>query len=287
VIRIGTRGSALALAQARLVAAELGGEVEIVPITTSGDRGIARNDKSRWTSALEAALLAEEIDIAVHSAKDVPGELAEGTVVAAIPERQDPRDALCGFADLASLGSGARVGTSSLRRAAQVRALRPDIGIVELRGNVDTRLRKLSGGEVDALILAVAGLRRLGRESEIGGVLDLIPAPGQGALLVQARAGDERAAHLNDPVAERCVMSERALASHLSATCNTPLGASAVPASGHDVTLRSWIGLPDGSHWIADELTGPHDQVGATMAQRMLAAGARELLQMAEAMALV
>lgn len=287
MIRIGTRGSALALAQARLVAGALGDDVELVTITTSGDRDEARNDKSRWTSALEAALLADEIDIAVHSAKDVPGELAEGTWIAALPERQDPRDALCGCADFASLGSGARVGTSSIRRAAQIRALRDDIEVVELRGNVDTRLRKLSEGVADAIVLAVAGLNRLGRESEIGGVLDLVPAPGQGALLVQARAGDERARLINDPEAERCVIAERALASHLNATCNTPLGASALPASGTDVTLRAWVGLPDGSHWIADELTGEANVVATTVAERMTAAGARELLARAEEMAAV
>jgi hydroxymethylbilane synthase len=287
VIRLGTRGSALALAQAGLVASALGPGVEVVKITTSGDRGEALGDKSRWTSALERALLAGEIDLAVHSAKDVPGELAEGTLIAAIPERQDPRDALCGFADFASLGAGARVGTSSIRRAAQIRAVRADLEIIELRGNVDTRLRKLSGGGVDALVLACAGLIRLGREREIGGALDLVPAPGQGALIVQARAGDERAARINDPIAERCVMSERALASHLNATCATPLGASAVPASGHDVTLSAWVGLPDGSYWIQDELTGPADRVGAQMAERMRSAGAGELLAQAEEMAAV
>ena len=285
MIRLGTRGSALALAQAKLVAAALDDEVEIVTITTSGDRGEGINDKSRWTSTLERALLDGEIDLAVHSAKDVPGELADGTYIAAIPARQDPRDALCGFADFASLGPGARVGTSSLRRAAQLRAARDDLEVVEVRGNVDTRLRKLGGGEVNALVLAAAGLIRLGRESEIGGILDLIPAPGQGALIVQARVGDDRARTINDPIAERCVMSERALASHLNATCNTPLGASAVPASGHDVTLRAWVGLPDGSHWISDELTGSAEEIGMRVAQRMIAAGASELLERAEEMA--
>jgi hydroxymethylbilane synthase len=285
VIRIGTRGSALALTQANLVGRQLG-EHQIVVITTSGDRDEARNDKSRWTSALERALLDGEIDIAVHSAKDVPGELAEGTAIAAIPARAGALDALCGFADLASIAPGARVGTSSIRRTAQIRALRDDLEIVELRGNVDTRLRKLSDGEVDALVLAEAGLRRLGRESEIGGVIhSFVPAPGQGALLVQARDGDARAADINDPNSERCVISERALASTLGATCNTPLGASAVPASDTDVTLRAWIGLPDGSHWITDELTGEAGVVASEMATRMTAAGARELLQRAEQMA--
>jgi hydroxymethylbilane synthase len=286
VIRLGTRGSALALAQAQLVATALGEDTEIVTITTAGDRGEALNDKSRWTSALEAALLASEIDIAVHSAKDVPGELAEGTAIAAIPARAGALDALCGFADFASIAPGARVGTSSLRRTAQLRSMREDIQVVEVRGNVDTRLRKLADGDVDALVLAEAGLTRLGRESEIGCLLrNVVPAPGQGALIVQARTGDERARSINDPEAERCVIAERALASHLGATCTTPLGASAVPACGNDVTLNVWIGLPDGSHWIADELTADAQAAGRLVAERMLAAGARELLERAEEMA--
>jgi hydroxymethylbilane synthase len=289
VIRVGTRGSALALAQAGWVAAKLD-EAELVTITTSGDRGEALGDKSRWTSALESALLAGEIDVAVHSAKDVPGEIAEGTTVAAIPGRAGALDAICGFAEVASIPPAARVGTSSIRRIAQLRALRDDLVFVEVRGNVDTRLRKLEAGEIDALVLAQAGLERLGRVAEATGVLaQLVPAPGQGALLVQARSGDERTlttmAAINDQEAERCVMSERALASDLNATCNTPLGASAVPASGIDVTLKAWIGLPDGSQWIADELTGPSAEVGAHVAERMTAAGARELLEQAERMA--
>ncbi len=289
MIRIGTRGSALALVQAESVAAALarsGLKSGLVTVTTSGDRGQDVGDKARWTSALERALLAGEIDLAVHSAKDVPGELGAGTAIVAIPGRQDPRDALCGCAGLASLGAGARVGTSSIRRAAQIRALREDLQIVELRGNVDTRLRKLAEGEVGALVLAVAGLARLGRESEVGVVLDaIVPAPGQGALIVQARAGDERARCINDPDAERCVMSERALASLLNASCGTPLGASAVLASAAEVTLRAWIGLPDGSHWIEDEVTGPSTEVGALLAERMRGAGANELLRRAEEMA--
>ena len=198
LMRIGTRGSPLALAQARWVAGLLragvvSGPVEIVEITTSGDRGERLLDKARWTSELERALLEGRIDVAVHSAKDVPGEVAPGTELAAVPAREDPVDVLCGAASLASLPRGARVGTSSLRRAAQLRALRDDLRIVDLRGNVDTRLRKLAAGEADALVLAAAGLRRLGRLSEAGGPLtELVPAPGQGALALQTRAGEAR-----------------------------------------------------------------------------------------------
>ncbi len=289
MIRIGTRGSALALAQANAVGARLG-EHQLVVIATAGDRGEAAGDKARWTSALERALIDGEIDIAVHSAKDVPGELAAGTQIAAIPERADPRDVICGARGIASLRSGARVGTSSLRRAAQIRSLRDDVEVVELRGNVDTRLRRLEAGEVDALVLAQAGLERLGLSAEVTGLLtELVPAPGQGALLVQARGGDGQTLSaldaVNDPEAERCVMSERALARTLEATCATPLGALAVPASGMDVTLKAWVGLPDGSHWIADESTGSADELASQVAGRMLAVGAGELLRQAEATA--
>src|SRR4029077_7601770 len=171
-----------------------------------------------------------------------------------------------------------------------LRALRDDLVFVEVRGNVDTRLRKLAAGEVDALVLAQAGLQRLGREDEATRLLrEVVPAPGQGALLVQARSDDTvtlaSLATINDPVAERCVMSERALASHLNATCATPLGASAVPVSNSDITLKAWVGLPDGSYWIHDELTGNAAGVAASMAERMIAAGARELLQQADELA--
>ena len=164
MLRVGTRGSTLALAQARWVADRLGADVELVTVTVAGDRGAAVADKSRWVSELERALLDHQIDIAVHSAKDVPSELPDGLELVAIPERADARDAICGAASLRSLAPGARVGTSSLRRTAQIRAAREDLDVVPLRGNVDTRLRKLAAGECDALVLALAGLQRLGRE---------------------------------------------------------------------------------------------------------------------------
>ena len=288
-MRLGTRGSALALWQASHVAALLGGEHETVVITTAGDRGEGIGDKARWTSALERALLAGEIDVAVHSAKDVPGGLAEGTTIAAIPERADPSDVICGTTAITSLGSARRIGTSSVRRAAQIRALRDDLEIVDLRGNVDTRLRKLEAGEVDAVVLAAAGLKRLGRDDAIGGVLtELVPAPGQGALLLQTRAGDEsilsQLRAISDGQTQACVLAERAIASTLGASCNTPLGASAVPDGKH-ARLRAWVGLPDGSHWIQDELIGPAEELGQRLAERMITVGARELLARAEEMA--
>jgi hydroxymethylbilane synthase len=282
LIRVGTRGSALALAQARWVAERIDAEIELVTITAEGPVG----DKSRWVSALEQALLDEQIDLAVHSAKDVPAELPLGLELVAIPARADPRDAICGARTLTELPSGARVGTSSLRRAAQVRAFREDVEIVAVSGNVDTRLRKLAGGECDALVLALAGLQRLGREAHAGGILDeLVPAAGQGALALEARPGViavEALARVDDAKAAACVRAERELTRVLGASCNTPVGAHARPvAGGEELELRTWVGLPDGSAWIGDCVRRPADEVGGAAAGRLLAAGADELLRAA------
>ncbi len=213
-LRVGTRASALALAQARWVAERLDG-AEIVEIVTSGDRARGVGDKSRWVDTIEAALVAGEIDLAVHSAKDVPGELAEGCAIVAAPPRAAPEDVLVGAPALAALPTGARVGTSALRRRAQLLAVRPDLDVVELRGNVDTRLRRLAAGELDAVVLARAGLDRLERARgdtvllapgderpcAVLGDAPFVPAPGQGTLALEARAGDERFAALADPAA--------------------------------------------------------------------------------------
>ncbi|MGZ4351075.1 MAG: hydroxymethylbilane synthase [Solirubrobacteraceae bacterium] len=286
-MRIGTRGSALALVQARWVAERLGPEVEIVEITTLGDRGPAALDKSRWVSELERALLEDRIDLAVHSAKDVPTDLPDGLELVAIPERAEARDVICGAASLAALAAGSRVGTSSLRRAAQLRALRDDVEVSELRGNVDTRLRKLAEGQVDALILAAAGLERLGRGDEAGGVLEeFVPAAGQGALALEARSGvmdPERLGAVSDPQATACVAAERALVGVLGASCHTPVGAYARAASGRRLTVTGWVGLPDGSAWLRDELTGDAATAGRRCAERMLAAGAADLLRQSAA----
>jgi hydroxymethylbilane synthase len=294
-VRVGTRGSALAVTQAEWVAARLRQSgidgVELVRVVSAGDRGEAVGDKSRWVSTLEQALLEGSIDLAVHSAKDVPGELAAGTVLAAIPEREDPSDVLIGARSLSALPAGARVGTASLRRAAQLRALREDLQVVEIRGNVDTRLRKLDEGAVDALVLAAAGLLRLGLGSRItqtGAPLEqLLPAAGQGALAVQAVAGSAAAAAaaaIEDPDATVCVGAERALTIALGASCHTAVGAFATPAAGASSTveLRGWVGLPDGSEWIADRLVGPASEVGTELAERMASVGARELLARAQ-----
>jgi hydroxymethylbilane synthase len=290
-MRVGTRASPLALAQAGQVARLLGEGAELVPIATSGDRGALPGDKSRWVTELERALLAGDIDIAVHSAKDVPAELPAGLALVGVPERADARDALCGAPTLDALAHGARVGTSSLRRAAELRALRPDLDVVALRGNVDTRLRKLADGACDAIVLALAGLVRLGRAAEAGAVLDeLVPAAGQGALLLEARAGDDAvrtaAAAIDDADAAACLAAERALVRALHASCHTPLGAYCVRDADGALTLRTFLGLPDGSAWLRDELTAAPganpEALGTEVGARMRASGAEELLATAE-----
>jgi hydroxymethylbilane synthase len=286
-MRIGTRGSALALVQARWVADRLGPDAEIVEITTLGDRSVAVSDKSRWVSELERALVEGRIDLAVHSAKDVPTELPDGLELVAIPERADPRDVICGAAGLAELAPGSRVGTSSLRRRAQLCALREDLDVRELRGNVDTRLRKLAEGQVDALVLAAAGLERLGRGGEAGGALDeFVPAAGQGALALEARSDTIEPGRLSAVIhggATACVNAERALVHALGASCHTPVGAHARALDDGRLTVTGWVGLPDGSAWLRDEITGDAGSVGTRCAERMLAAGAAELLIQAEA----
>jgi hydroxymethylbilane synthase len=210
-----------------------------------------------------------------------------------VPERVDARDALCGAASLDSLVAGARIGTSSLRRAAGLRALRPDLEVVALRGNVDTRLRKLAEGDCAAIVLAMAGLQRLNRTEDIGCTLDeLVPAPGQGTLVLETRADDAATrsalSAIDDPHVAASLAAERALARALGATCNTPLGAHAVLTDDGGMTLRAFFGLPDGSAWLRDELTDPlgasPERLGEEMAERMRAAGADELLAACEAL---
>lgn len=279
--------------------------VEVLEIRTSGDeastsavraarvdegsRVSVPGDKSRFTKEIEDALLRGEIDLAVHSAKDVPTELPQGLEIVAVPERVDPRDAVCGAPTLAALAEGARVGTSSLRRRSQLLARRPDLRVLELRGNVDTRLRRLAEGTHDALVLAAAGLVRLGHEE--GSPVpeqEMLPAAGQGCLALEARVGDHDAAalaallhHAPSGVALR---AERALVGALEASCHTPVGAHAREREG-GLVLDAYVGLPDGSHWIRDaaerDPTEP-EVLGAEVARRMLAAGARELLAEAE-----
>ena len=297
MIRLGTRGSALALAQARWVAERLHGEPELVPIITSGDRASSRGegqtlppggDKSRFVKEIEEALLAGSVDLAVHSAKDVPGELPAGLSIVGVPERADARDALCGAASLDALAEGAVVGTASVRRRALLLALRPDLEVRELRGNVDTRLRKLADGHFDAIVLARAGLERLGRGGEGVPLPELVPAPGQGCLVLEARADDGEtalaAAALTDHAALRELTAERAVVTALGATCNTPIGVRA-ECAGDVLRVTAFVGLPDGSHWIRDVLDGDLRDpaaLGHEIAARLDAAGAGGLLAEAE-----
>ena len=305
MIRLGTRGSALALAQAQWVAERLPGEVEIVPITTSGDerpRGTPElTDKSRFVKEIEEALLRGDIDIAVHSAKDMPVDFPEGLLLFALPGRADPRDALCGAGSLEELPEGAVVGTSSLRRRALLLALRPDLDVRELRGNVDTRLRRLADGDFDAIVLAQAGLDRLGC-SDDGAPLDpsvFVPAAGQGWLAVQVRDADEPAnsalrefpgmygvrEHFSK---EHELSEERSVVRLLGATCNTPIAAHAVVGEEF-IAMTAFVGLPDGSRWIRDELQMKMpdgvDLLGRHVAERLKQAGAEELLAEAEHLA--
>jgi hydroxymethylbilane synthase len=294
-LRVGTRGSALALAQARAVIAELGEPAELVTITTAGDVDRAHGDKSRWTGALEAALTDGEIDLAVHSAKDVPGELAPGTEHVATPRRAQPSDVLVGEPSLDHVREGARVGTSAARRRAQLLAARPDLEVVELRGNVDTRLRKRAAGEADVLVLAAAGLDRLGRRHEAGGALTgplFVPAPGQGVIAVQGRSGSpaatSAAAAVSHAATMACLRAERAAVRELAASCHTPVGVHADLVTD-GLRVRGFAGLPDGSAWVVDEIVRAADDdpeaAGAELARRMAAAGAAGILRDAERMA--
>ena len=270
-----------------------GAQVEIITITTSGDTAAAApGDKSRFVKEIDEALLEGEVDVAVHSAKDVPGHLPDGLVIAAVPAGEDPRDVLVGAAGpIAELPAGMRVGTSSLRRRAQLLAHNPHLDVLPLRGNVDTRLRKLAAGEYDAIVLAGAGLRRLARAGEIGAELDavdFVPAAGQGLLALETRGdGPARAvvANLDDRAARTRLEAERALVEALEATCHTPVGAHARLA-GESLVLHCFAGLPDGGEWIADRATFPASDprsAGEELARRMRAAGAGALLRRAEA----
>jgi len=288
-LRIATRGSKLALTQAQWVADRLGGP-ELVTATSDGEPG----DKSRFVRGVERLLLAGEAELGVHSAKDLPGAMPEGLEIAAVPEREDPADVWIGAgSSLDEVPEGARVGTASLRRRAQLLAARPDLRVSELHGNVDTRLRKLQEGELDAIILAAAGLRRLGRAEEIGFAIPvdrMVPAAGQGALALQVRGEDEAtgeaAAAIGDLKAMRELTAERTVVALLEATCASPLGAHA-RVLGDRIEIDAFVGLPDGSEWLRDRLEGDAEEpalAGAELVHRLLGAGARELLDRAEEM---
>jgi hydroxymethylbilane synthase len=292
-LRLGTRGSALALAQAEAVSAALGG-LEIVTIETSGDRGEG-GDKARFVKEIEEALLDEEVDLAVHSAKDLPAEIPGGLALVGVTEREDPADAYCGdAASLDDLPAGASIGTSSLRRAAQLRATRDDLEVLEVRGNVDTRLAKLAETSLDGIVLAAAGLRRLGREDAIGfrfGEDEMTPAAGQGALALEAREGDSEAAAAAATITDEAALveltAERATVGALEATCNTPVGVRA-RLERDRITVDGFVGLPDGTRWVRDSIWGDRDQpgtLGLLLAEQLMNAGAVNILRQAERMA--
>jgi hydroxymethylbilane synthase len=296
-LRVGTRASTLARTQTDLVANALGVPVDIVTIVTEGDRSTELLTQIGGTgvfvSALREALLAGEIDAAVHSYKDLPTGAAEGLVIAAIPAREDPRDVLVARdgLTLGELPPGSRVGTGSPRRAAQLRALGLGLEIVPIRGNVDTRLAKIASGEFAAVVLAYAGLRRLGRGFEATEVLDpiqVLPAPAQGALAVECRSSDHEAlailSALDDPDTRAAVVAERALLAALEAGCSAPVGALAEIAEGDlgtEVFLRGSVTAIDGSDAVRLSATGPTtdaEEVGRRLAADLLAEGADQLM---------
>ncbi len=298
VVRIATRTSPLALAQARGVAvrieSELGAKTELVPLKTSGDRLrgplAARGGKGLFVKELEKALLAGRADLAVHSAKDLPARSNPGLAIVAVPERADPRDALVcrtGQGSLDALPRGARVGTGSARRAAQLLAFRPDLVVVALRGNVETRLRRLESQGLDAVVLACAGLERLGLGSRIAERISadwLLPAVGQGALALQARVGDPLArelAALGDARASAELEAERAFLVRLEGDCNVPLAALAELAGEGRLRLRGLVATPDGGRIARGEGEATVAQAataGMLAAERVIRAGGAEIL---------
>jgi hydroxymethylbilane synthase len=294
MLTIGSRGSQLALWQAHWIRSrleKLGQQCRIEIIKTTGDKiaDVALSQvgsKGLFTKEIEEALLAGTIDLAVHSLKDMPTDLPAGLTLAAIPEREDPRDALIGRA-LAALLPGARVGTGSLRRAAQLRALRPDLQIEDIRGNVDTRLRKLDEGRYDAIVLASAGLRRLGWENRITELFDpgiMCPAVGQGALAVETRDDDgpgfQAAKQLDHAETRAAVTAERAVLASLGGGCQAPMGAHAF-IDNETLFLLALIVSPDGVQVVRKESQGPvpnSEALGQSLGEHLLAAGGKQIL---------
>ncbi|MHB8622174.1 MAG: hydroxymethylbilane synthase [Sulfuricaulis sp.] len=298
-LRLGTRKSQLALWQAQFVRTALlrhhpGLNVELITITTEGDRILDRSlaqvgGKGLFIKELEQGLLENRIDLAVHSLKDVTATLPPGLHLASVCERDDPRDAFVSnrYATFASLPSGARVGTSSLRRQCQLRHARPQLEIATLRGNVNTRLAKLDAGEFDAIILAAAGLKRLEMEFRIRERLDpnlSLPAVGQGAICIECRLNDAATngllAPLNHRATQLCVQAERAMNAQLEGGCQVPIGGFA-ELHGETLYLRGLVGEPDGARLLRADIRGPvmqAEQLGAQLARILLAQGAKAIL---------
>lgn len=299
MVRIATRKSPLALWQANYVKAELeknypGLQVELLPMTTRGDKildsPLAKvGGKGLFVKELEEALLRNEADLAVHSMKDVPVEFPDGLCLATICQREDPRDAFVSnhFASIDALPSGARVGTSSLRRQCQLRARRPDLQVLDLRGNVNSRLAKLDAGDYDAILLAAAGLKRLGLEERITALLECgesLPANGQGAVGIECRSNDTELltllSRLEDKSTRQRVMAERAMNRSLQGGCQVPIGAYA-ELQGDELWLRGLVGSIDGQRILRAEIRGQAsdaEALGVKVARALLAQGADKLL---------
>jgi hydroxymethylbilane synthase len=298
-VRIATRRSRLALWQAehvaaRLAAAHPGLVTRLVPIVTEGDRIQDRSlaavgGKGLFIKELETAILAGEADVAVHSMKDVPADMPEGLGIGVVLERADPCDALVSnhVASFRELPQGARIGTSSLRRQCQIRRARPDVSVIVLRGNVETRLRKLDAGEFDATVLAIAGLERLGLAARVREKLSprqMLPAVGQGVIGIECRRDDARLRELLVPLEHTPTRmrldAERAFAARLGGSCQSPIAAYA-ELDGTEVTLRGLVGAPDGSQVFEDRISGPAREaasLGIRLAVRLMEAGAAALL---------
>jgi len=295
-LRIGSRGSQLALWQSNHISAllrERGHSVEIQIIHTTGDKitdvALAKvGTKGMFTKEIEEALAANQVDLAVHSLKDLPTELPPGFEIAAIPQRESPLDAFLSlqFADIRDLPQRARVGTSSLRRQAQIKAFRPDLDIHPLRGNVDTRLRKLEEGEYGAIILAAAGLNRLGLTKHVKQVIPaatMCPAAGQGALAIEIRENDvamrEHLAFLDDVNARATVTCERALLNAMGGGCQVPIGALAAYDKG-DLSLEAIVASPSGTEVLRERGTGANpEKLGAEVGKRLLERGGQVILE--------
>ena len=300
MLRLGTRGSALARAQTAGIAAQLmvlnpGLEVEEIIVRTRGDAMLASpihelGGKGLFVKEIEDALLQGEIDAAVHSLKDLPSELPEGLILASIPEREEPWDALVsqGGESVRGLAPGSRIGTSSLRRIAQIRRFRRDLKIVELRGNVDTRLEKVAAGEVEAAILALAGLKRLGLEERATEALApelMLPAAGQGALAIETRADDAATRRLMEgldhPETKRAVMAERVVMARLEGGCQLPLAVFAeIRKSGFHIKAR--LASVDGERMVERERAGPPDDamsMAEDLSEDVLVHGGAEILR--------
>ncbi len=295
-LRIGSRGSQLALWQANHISAllrEHGHEVELEIIKTTGDKitdvALAKvGTKGMFTKEIEEALAEGQIDLAVHSLKDLPTEISPGFEIAAITARENPRDVFCSckYNSIEDLPRRARVGTSSLRRQAQLKAVRPDLDIYPLRGNVDTRLRKLEAGEYDAIILAAAGLNRLGKTELIKQVISaeiMCPAAGQGALGIEIRAGDtmtrQHVSFLEDATARATTMCERALLNQLGGGCQVPIGAFAEVRSGQ-LHLEAIVADPDGSKLLRESRDGTDPiQLGESVGDTLLQRGGDAILE--------